>query len=547
MKRKIFVGVMIMILLFMNLYTVKAFSGELDPENYITLPSTIRIENKVGTGTINLSSSASGYTLSYQKVDITESQLNSMVAKNKEANEYIEENNKILKEKQENVTTLQKEYQTISNSDTATEEEINQAKSKYEEAYKEYEEFYNTVNARVQELKNEYYALLPDYTNTWKTTTNSTNNLELDFKDYTGTTHFVLWVKASNGVNTYYDAMPYSSTIKEDTSAPDADKDPEQKPEGDWTNFSNAKYELVKDGTSGAVLEVTGVTPKDESTYYIYITSNGDKPDTSNVSSEERMMLSYNKEKNKFIATDSNIAKKIELNQDLYVTILEHNNPKGTENIVSYGKKLTRFAEAKYKDAFHATFMTYDADQIVTTFTHASENDRKIEIKVGKITDKTILNKLKNNDSSGFSDLMKYAKSNNGIHDKVLNANSDNYAISYDTNTSNGSNNVIQLSGLEDEAYYYLYVKTDDENGKYISNEAVTLAQANVHDSNKWFMFFYGSSDFKWADFGEVKEDDSVAPGKLPQAGMNYVIIGAIAVVGALGIVAKMKYKKYNF
>ncbi len=97
-----------MILLFMNLYTVKAFSGELDPENYITLPSTIRIENKVGTGTINLSSSASGYTLSYQKVDITESQLNSMVAKNKEANEYIEENNKILKEKQENVTTLQK-------------------------------------------------------------------------------------------------------------------------------------------------------------------------------------------------------------------------------------------------------------------------------------------------------------------------------------------------------------------------------------------------------------------------------------------------------
>ncbi len=30
-------------------------------------------------------------------------------------------------------------------------------------------------------------------------------------------------------------------------------------------------------------------------------------------------------------------------------------------------------------------------------------------------------------------------------------------------------------------------------------------------------MFFYGSSDFKWADFGEVKEDDSVAPGKLPQ------------------------------
>lgn len=152
--------------------------------------------------------------------------------------------------------------------------------------------------------------------------------------------------------------------------------------------------------------------------------------------------------------------------------------------------KLTRFDEAKYNDAFYATFMTYNSDQLITTFTHAEENNRKIEIKVGKITDKSILNKIKNKDSSAFSELMKYAKSNNGIYDQILDAD-NSYAIKYDAGAGTTKNNsVIQLSGLQNEEYYYLYVKTDDENGKYISNEAVTLAQASAYGDGKWYMFF---------------------------------------------------------
>lgn len=116
------------------------------------------------------------------------------------------------------------------------------------------------------------------------------------------------------------------------------------------------------------------------------------------------------------------------------------------------------------------------------------------------------------------------------------------------TGTSKG-NSVIDLKVLQNDGYYYLYIKTDDENGKYISNEAVTLAQARIHD-NGWGLFFYGSSDFKWADFGNIAEsgdDDSIAPGKIPHAGSETIkCIGIGIIVVSVGAIFYSKYKRYQ-
>ncbi len=260
----------------------------------------------------------------------------------------------------------------------------------------------------------------------------------------------------------------------------------------------------------------------------------------------------YDKDTNKFNSLSSEaVTKIVELNQDLYVNVIEHNALTGNDEIVSYGNKLERFAEAKYSDAFYATFMTNKMDQIVTSFTHSGENNRKIEVKIGKVTDTSILNKLKNQDSTGFSQLLQFAKTSSAIYDKTLDADKDdNFAIEYnaDEGIVNG-NPVIDVQGLQNEEYYYLYIKTDDENGKYISNEAVTLAQANINISG-WSMFFYGSSDFKWADFGEItigEGDNTIAPTDIPKAGLEKIIsvgVGAIS-IGA-GIVLYKKYKEYQ-
>ena len=222
---------------------------------------------------------------------------------------------------------------------------------------------------------------------------------------------------------------------------------------------------------------------------------------------------------------------------------------------MSYGNKIERPVEPKYSDAFQSTTsLTYKDSLICTNFIHGSSNDRKMQIKVGKITDMSILRKIKGQDSSGFADLLNFAKSSSAIYDKMLDADKSTdlkYTAYLDT-----SEKRINLTGVDNEAYYYLYVKTDDENGKYISNEAVTLAQASTYSDGSWFMFFYGSGDFKWADFGSTPDagstptggtDTTIAPTILPKAGFEKIIYVGIGlmIIGA-GIISYKKYKKYQ-
>ena len=511
MKNKI-ISIMILLTIFMSMLSVlskvKAYSGELDPENYITLPTTIWVENNIGTGTANVRDE--GFSIAYQKVDIS-----------KETYDGISE-------KLNDYNALVKRYNS---GESVTEDEINQK-------------------------KNDYYNSIPNYTDSWKSTTNTQNNIKLDFSNYTETTdvYFILWIKAGNATNTYYDFSTYSSKIEksnnETTNTPNTPGENE-KPSGDWTDFSNAKFELKKDGISSALIEITGITGKNNNTYYIYISSTASKPDIAKISDEEKIALKY--ADNKFTTSNNEkVAKKIELNQDLYANVIEVNNSTGKSEIVSYGNKLERFEEDKYSNAFHSTFITNNGNQIITTFTHEKTNNRKMQIKIGKINNTTILNKLKNQNSSGFAELLKYAKENNGIYDKIVSADKDdNHAIEYNAGESykDTENSLIELNGLKNGEYYFIYIKTEDEDGKYISNEAVTLAQANIVDNKNWGLFVYGSSDFKWADFGNATEDkdSSVAPGTIPQTGTKTIIaIGTIIVIAGIGIICYSKYKKYK-
>lgn len=353
---------------------------------------------------------------------------------------------------------------------------------------------------------------------------------------------------ASETVTTLADDDDGSGDTEEDTQSDE-----------DWTDFSNAKFELKKGSFSDAFIEISGVTPKENHSYSLYITSNSNKPDVFDENglliAEGRITMIYDKD-SKTLKTSSSdeMANYVELNQELYVNICEtyQSTDKYKKNVVSYGNKLTRYSEPKYNDAFSATFVSCNMTQIVTTFTHAQSNNRKIQIKVGKITDISILQKIKNENSTGFKELLDYAKSNSGVYDQVLNAEqNDSYAIEYQADKED--NGFINLNGLQDKEYYYLYVKPVDENGKYVSNEAVTLGQALV-SNDYWSLHFYGSSDFKWTDWetnpggGTSSGDDSVVPGTLPKTGYEYVACGgAVIVVAVSGFIAYKKYRKYNF
>lgn len=338
-----------------------------------------------------------------------------------------------------------------------------------------------------------------------------------------------------------------------------------------FTNFSSAKYELLYD--IDVDLKITGVTPKEENYYHYIITSNNTKPTISKTSYgaldtdivTDATYLSVNTEENYIYAR--NLDKYVELNQDLYLWIIEDVKLEAAYAIdeengyishstkfVVEGEKLTRPELPQLNLILNSLSIwggenssnTEELSRIHFRFPTAVEN-RKFKLKIGKVTDNSILQKIQNNDYSGITTLLTYAKNNNAVYTADLTTTSENYYRN-DKALFDG------LSLLQDKAYYYIYVEFDDEDGKYYPIEGVTLGQAWIGSSGKyWNLYAYTTDNFEWNNLSstpteiEKKEepDDTVATGKLPNAGSRTFIIISISVL--VVVICIIYYKKYNW
>ena len=118
----------------------------------------------------------------------------------------------------------------------------------------------------------------------------------------------------------------------------------------------------------------------------------------------------------------------------------------------------------------------------------------------------------------------------------------------------------ITYDKLNEGAYYYLYVKLDDENGKYYPVEGVSLAQAKKYDINRqWFMFFLGEKDFSWSGLADPEPvnnvvrnqtptqtaDTSISNRNLPYTGKQKLIIFTIFTLFTT-VVLFYKYRDYK-
>lgn len=333
-----------------------------------------------------------------------------------------------------------------------------------------------------------------------------------------------------------------------------------------FTNFSNAKYELLFD--VDVDLKITGITPKEEREYYYIITSDNTKPtlsftsygalDTDIVTEAE--LLRVNTEENYIY--DINLDKYVELNQDLYLWVieeirLESNYATEESTYISYstkfvveGEKLTRPELPQLNLILESFFIwggensanTEDYSSIYFRFPTAVEN-RKFKIKIGKVNDNAILQKIQNNDYSGITSLLTYAKNNKAIYTADL-------TTTYEGRFRTDKALFDGLKLLDDKAYYYIYVEFDDENGKYYPIEGVTLGQAWINSSNKdWNLWAYTSEKFEWNNLSSTstenkeKKDNTTATGKLPQTGIELEIaLGSITLLG----VSVFAYRKYS-
>ena len=110
--------------------------------------------------------------------------------------------------------------------------------------------------------------------------------------------------------------------------------------------------------------------------------------------------------------------------------------------------------------------------------------------------------KIQKGDYSGVTDLLAYAKKNDAVYTADLTTTNENYY----------RNEKTLFDGrklLQDNAYYYIYVQFDDENGKYYPIEGVTLGQAWLYSSNNsWDLYAYTDENFKWNNLSSTYTRD---------------------------------------
>lgn len=248
---------------------------------------------------------------------------------------------------------------------------------------------------------------------------------------------------------------------------------------------------------------------------------------------------------------------------DIYVWIYEEqtnleNTTKEHKSIVS-GIKLERLETNKVGEKIHC----YLFDTNTTTFLYEpGESERKVNVKIGTITDNTILKAIKNGEKDGLEKLLAYGKNAKSI-----------YSTTVSVGVAGGPAIAKKLN-LVNNQYYYAYLTVENADGTWYPVEDIGLYQANVNEKyNIKNLTRYGDKNFTWElseeptkkpdASGDKKEttnkiekptnkpsnnkDNTTATGKLPQTGLNTIIvISSMGIIGIIATIGAIKYRKYN-
>lgn len=476
--------------------------------------------------------------------------------------------------------------------------EYETANTNYTNKVKEYNTKVDEYNAKVSQINNQVKDKLPMYNDSnWTKTTDG--SFKVNLTQFSGKKSFSIWAKLVTGTNTYYDQEIYSmngtkptevsvtsvslnkSTLDikvGETAALTATINPTNatnknvtwksdntqiatvdtagkitaikegtakitvktkdgnytatcivtvsKNDGIvWTDPSNIKFTVTKD----FYLKVTGL--KEDGKYYGFI-SNGKiaptVPDTGWIENENLPVTNK---------PGFSISKYLEKSGDIYVWIYETqivNNVRQNKCIIE-AQKIERPALKKIGTRMKCYFLNEE------TSTHLFEaynyeNARKINVKIGKVTDKSILRAIKNGETDCLQKLLDYAKNADSIYTGTV--------------PLGRSESITNKLNLVNDEYYYVYMVLDDENGKYFPVEDVSLYQALTYEKDgktSKNLFDYLNDNFKW-NLGndDTTIDNTTATGKLPQTGASIVIYVAITLVIVAGVIFAIKYKKYN-
>lgn len=326
------------------------------------------------------------------------------------------------------------------------------------------------------------------------------------------------------------------------------DEDPTPPTSSEWTDLSGIKMEIqdVKDilGNKEQKLRISNIPTdklKSTSAYHVIISNIANSEVKYNSETEtfegEVYILNNDKAEEEI---DNKISSYVEKNGDIYVSIIEYRTETKDYKKIIADQKMVRPALNPLGQRILATF--YD-DATIMYFKESmdAESARKVNLKIGTITDSDILVSIKNGETNCLQKLIDYAKSAQSIYTATV--------------PVGKSDSITSNMNLVDGAYYYVYMEMEDENGKYYPVEDVSLYQAIVNDMTGKNLFNYLDDNFKWnldeskvnpSDSSNTKKDTTLANTILPKTGIATIIgiVTAILIINV--IIVKYKCNKYR-
>jgi len=309
-------------------------------------------------------------------------------------------------------------------------------------------------------------------------------------------------------------------------------------------NLSNAKFEWVSTFGHNTYLDLklTNVATIEGNRYYVHLSHNPNEQISALSYENQDIWESLDENKITFVEDT------VEENGDIYVWVCEVDGTYRVPKLLINGQKIERKAQLPLGNRIKAYFF----DDKTSTFcyeTITEANKRKINVKIGMITDKSILRAIKDGEANALQGLLDYSKSAEAF-----------YTGKVPVGESDAITNSLHLI---DEEYYYVYMQLDDENGKYYPVEDISLFQALILDDGRVNLFDCFDDDYVWnldeegannptpaptpTPEPEKKpaktEDNTKAPGSLPYTGGTFVIIVSVLAIIALGIYA---YRRNN-
>ncbi len=292
--------------------------------------------------------------------------------------------------------------------------------------------------------------------------------------------------------------------------------------EFEWTGYDESSH-------AGLALKVKNVDYVEGNYYYAYVSHNqNEQLNIQDVDDITEAWCSLGKNSNEIYNLDSIV----ETKGDIYVWICEFDADSTPKMVVS-AKKVERLEQLPLGERFIATF----ADD--NTYIHCLEvyTERKVNVKIGVISDKSILEAIKNNQNNGYQKLLDYAKSAKSIYNGTL--------------PHMNSKSIINSLNIVDGEFYYAYFELENEDGKYYPVEDVALYQGYVYGGSKELL-----DEISWngldkeeqanaPESGEKEKDNTTSTNKLPYTGAQSVIIAGIALIISIVLIT-VKLKKYK-